>query len=404
MLAVVALMAVLCAWYAHATRRADEQDAVTAMVQPGHGSVYSEPLGAEWLDRILAKRLRRRIVGVELTDLYRPLDEVDLFKRLARLPHLRYLDIEPVLLPTVEPLLGDMRQLRTLRIYCRSKPDPQAVTLEAVGKIAQLERLSVSIWVASERDLEQLGRLTRLKSLALEVRDEIDAREGLAALGKLPQLERLSLKVWYVHRGDLAWLAGLANLKWLTIQSTNEFLEVAGTQGPDGPEGALVDFAALARLEALELTGVQVAAADLEPLAACPRLKSLSLSKTGVGDDGLARFAAMQSLEELAIDEPTLTVAGIESISALKKLRALHITQVTDEDDESLDQWSSFVLDDGQELAIPASALDRLRHALEALRQRHPGFLIDTDHDGFREREFPDAFQITPPSDWQRGS
>lgn len=278
-------------------------------------------------------------------------------------------------------MLGEMRQVRTLGVRCRTyKREDQLGMLAAVGKLAELERLYVSVSVAGRRDLDPLAGLTNLKSLMLEIHGWIEP-DGLAALGKLPRLEHLSLTTWQVSTVDLASLAGLTKLKSLRIQCT---------------PGGLTSLPGLPRLETLDLTQAPGGDAGLGRLADCPRLKSLCLAQTGVSAVGLAGLASVESLRELAIDEDTLTAEGLESLAALKSLKRLHITRVMEEYTDD-DVSCSIVLDDGQTLDVPSSSLDRLRQAIDSLRRAHPGIVIDTDYKGFEERAFQRLYELAPP-------
>ncbi|HJT33746.1 MAG TPA: hypothetical protein VJ783_16995 [Pirellulales bacterium] len=378
MLAGVALVAVVCAWFVNARQRAQEEDKLIARVQPSDGVVYLKGRGPAWLDLFGAGRLRRRIVGAYIRDVTRE-NEVEFLKRLAKSPQLRYLEVQPELIPEAEVVLGEMRQLRTLRMRCRMYD--QLAILAAVGKLAELERLGVSVSLAGPGDLDPLAGLTNLKALTLDVRSEIDPHDGLAALAKLPRLEHLLLTTWQVSTVDLASIAGLKKLKSLRIQCM---------------PGGLAPLPALPQLEALDLTQLPGGDADLGRLADCPRLKSLCLAQTGVSATGLASLASVESLRELAIDEDTLTAEGLESLAALKNLKRLHITHVMEEYTDN-DVSCSIVLDDGQPLVVPSSGLDRLRQAIDSLRRAHPGIVIDTDYQGFEEREFQRLFELAPP-------
>lgn len=383
MLAGVALVAVVCAWFVNARKWAKDEDELIAIVQPDYGVVYLKGQGPAWLDLFGADRLRRRVVGVYLRDFTRQVSDVELFKRLAKFPHLRYLGVHRVLKPDVDPVLGQMRQLRTLGIDCRMyNREKQLAALATVGKLTDLERLKVSVSLAGTGDLDPLGGLSNLKSLSLEIHGGIDPHDGLSLLGKLPRLEHLSLTTWQISSVDLACLASLTNLKSLMIHCT--------------PGGA-APLPVLPRLEALDLSYVPVGDADLARFADCPRLKSLCLSHSGISAAGLASLASVQSLRELAIDEDTLTAAGLESLTALKNLKSLHITHVMEEYTDDDDLSSAIVLDDGKKLDVPSSGLDRLRQVIDSLRQTHPGIVIDTDYKGFEERAFQRLFELAPP-------
>jgi len=120
MLIGVGLAAILCAWCAAARNRADESDAVIAGIG-GERRVYFERWGPKWLDVVGADRFRRRIVGalvwyVNDAKNHEKWNE-QFFKRLARLPSLRFLDIHlDGFTPGMAAALSDMRQLRMLNV------------------------------------------------------------------------------------------------------------------------------------------------------------------------------------------------------------------------------------------------------------------------------------------------
>lgn len=384
MLAGVALVAVVCAWFVDARKRPEEEDTVVALLKPDNGMVYLKGRGPAWLDLFGASRVRRYLVGAYVRRVPRQLSELELFKKLAGFPHLRYLDVQPYLLPEVEPVLAEMRQLRTLGIHCpvwMHNREYKLATLVAVSRLTELERLKVSVSVAGMGDLDPLARLTNLKSLALEVRDDVRAHDGLAAIGKLIQLEQLSLTTRQSTSVDLACLARLTNLKALVIQCT--------------PGGA-APLAALPRLEALDLSYVPVADADVSRLAASARLKTLCLGHSGISAAGLAGLASVPSLTELALDEDTLTLEGLEALAALKSLKSLHVTHLR-EDLTDYDDLDELVLDGGESLEIRSSGLERLREAIDRLRRANPGIVIDTDFEGCEEREFRRMIDLEPP-------
>lgn len=131
----------------------------------------------------------------------------------------------------------------------------------------------------------------------------------------------------------------------------------------------------LPRLEMVDLPGRTLGDDDLDELARFLGLKSLDLSMSSVSDAGLARLAMLESLEELAIDEFMATEAGFESLVALKRLKAIHIAGPAD--DWTVDRLDELPLSDG---------IDR---ALAALRQSHPGIVIDARYREFKEKTDP---------------
>lgn len=364
MLAAITLVAALCAWYVTAQDRARQQGAVLASIG-GDDNVYSERFGPKWLDFFGADPLRRRIVAAvvhpgQMND--------DVFKQLARLHSLRLLDITPHLYqqpfeftPSMAASLGEMRQLRALNV---STVDfgfdhPRAAT-----------------------------------------------RECLAAIGKLTQLKRLRLQIWEESNDDLKHLAGLTNLKMLTLEifPHTPFGNLKEAEGEEESR-TLARLPVLPKLEMLDLQEEEIGDEDLGRLASFPRLKSLNLSVTYISEAGLEKLAAVESLEEIAIDEIIATAAGFKALANIKRLKTVHIStsEGFDESDEeklmrraelfepdpAANEEPTLVklaLDNGGQLAVLSFEADGLRRAIEALRQTHPGIVIDTAYGEFAKK------------------
>lgn len=351
MFAGMALVGAICAWCIAARNRAHEQDTVTEWL----GSdlwVHFERWGPKWLNLVGADRYRRRMVAA-MVDFrkagYETEKHAQSFRRLARLSSLRFLEVAAdfhddsvAAVPGMASPLGDMHQLRILIINCACdwSDEPRKNTV----------------------------------------------REWLVAVGKLGQLERLSLCIGEQSADDLAHIVGLKNLKTLAL-SVRRSDTGAGGDGNDA-EGrpqisALSRLPFLPRLEQLELVDSAVDDDDLEGLAGFPRLKTLDLTGTSITDAGLAKLAAIDSLEELDVDEEIATAVGFESLAALKHLRLVHIA-AWPYDDANAD-LTPLSLDDGQKLGIPSSEFQGTRRAVQALRQSHPEMIIDAGHE-FRAR------------------
>jgi hypothetical protein len=407
MLLTVGLLAAICAWVAAARVRADKQDALIAWVRANRGSVYVNRCGPVWFDQVGADRYRRRIVGAELKIKVAEDAEKERFKQLAKLRGLHFLDITfPALGTGMPAALREMRCLRTLRVDCgASKWDDSDSTIQecvaALGSLRSLERLCFAGWFEMGNDgAAELARLENLKSLTIDVNfanDEQRARECLAAVGKLTQVEQLSLTGWPVRRDDLTLIGTLTNLRSLTIDS----IEVAGnehqSEGHIGEPSALAHFPVLPRLESLCLREPRIGDQDLDRLAVLPRLKSLCLAFTNVSDAGLRKLAALHSLEVLTIDEGAATAEGLDALVSLRGLREIHLAQPQN---YQADRSASLPLDDGEEMAVLPSELDGARRALKALRQTHPEIVIDTDDACFYGSEW--EWTGRPTSPWDR--
>jgi hypothetical protein len=343
MLIAVGLLGGLFAWFAGARKRAHEQDAVIARVQAGNGTVYVERWGPKWLDLIGADPLRRRIVGAHLTINDGTEQDEELFRRLARLPGVEYLDLTcDTFTPHIAAALGDMQRLHTLGIDYRYD-DEEAL--------------------------------------------EGASRDCLAAIAKLTQLERLGLfGSLQLDEQNIEHLRGLANLKTLALGVYY-----------------VADMPVLPRLESLYLgDAAGFTDDDLDRVALLPRLRSLSVEWTAVGDAGLVKLAPLETLEELTISDDVATTTGLETLLSQRHLRAIHIINSAF---GKTDRTASLVLDNGRKMAVLPSELDGMRRALQALRQAHPGIVIDAvdpflDANDFNTRtrkfEIPWDFRDTP--------
>ncbi|HVC98985.1 MAG TPA: hypothetical protein VND64_35300 [Pirellulales bacterium] len=375
MLAAVGLVAVGCAWLANARNRAEKQDALIDLLggeesfANSHYFYHVERWGPKWLDLVGADRLRRSIVGasVEAADA----DIEDLFKRLAPLPDLRFLDMASsfsyaggrpqlgVFSRAMGEALGSMRQLRMLNVECERVYGHISTydfheCMTAVGKLTQIELLGIHIWEENIDDLSCLDKLTRLKRLKLSV---------------IPFANR---ERWDADQAAVREAAGNEHEK------------------RDEPR-TLARLPPLPRLEFLNLHEWELGDEYLDRLAGFPRLKSLDLSWTTVSAEGLAKLAPMDSLEELAINEDVATSTGFEALIGLKRLKALHVcpgewyTGESEEDNgtDLAGTTTVFTLDDGSELVVLSGEFDGLRRALAALRQSHPGIVIDAAYEEF---------------------
>lgn len=373
MLVGVAIIAALCTRFVVARDRANKQD---AFIESAHiyedetpvdwsgieeDQIYVERRSPKWLSVVGADRFCRHIVGLRFATLYNNNDaehNLELFKQLAHLPSLRFLEIEPdarpyqprEFAPNMAAILSEMRQLRMLDLDCRGD------------------------YFSRHRDDYQQSTLNC-------------AHAYLEAVGKLTGLKRLRLRLWASCASDLARLSELKNLKMLVLDITpidEQINSGANISDRNVATHMLANFPVLPKLEQLDLNNSSVGDEDVGRLSGFKRLKSLNLSMTLVTDAGLARLAPLTSLEELAIDQRMVTSKGFEALARLDRLRAVHIDEYSDFDGTGSTAW--LPLDNGGQLAVPHSEVESQLRALEMLRQTHPGIVIDADYDGFESR------------------
>lgn len=77
----------------------------------------------------------------------------------------------------------------------------------------------------------------------------------------------------------------------------------------------------------LDLTGAQVSAAGLAPVAQLKNLERLHLEKSSVADDALVHLAALPRLQYLNLYGTAVTDAGLEHLKSLKRLKKLYLWQ-----------------------------------------------------------------------------
>lgn len=362
MLAGTAVAAALCAWFITARDRAKIQDPLIAT----RGYVWVKRSGPDWLELVGADRFRRRIVGMLVgtnwVDDGRELNVEATLKRLRQLPDLQYFFFEPSTLTVAEgdelaTLLGDLRQLRVLTIGLDGIEDSDEIR---------------------------------------GVREEHFWRECLAAIGKMSKLEALRIEGRPPLASHLAPLAGLTNLKSLSM----EWTPFDPTE-PESKTPLLSHLPALPALETLDLNSSEVGDSDLPYLRAFPRLRSLNLMNTRVTDLGLTHLASLEALEDIAICDGAVSLAGLRAVRNINRLNRLHLDRYS-----GSAEFSALELDDDCVTSVPTSDFENCVEALKALRQSHPGIVIDSDSGALNwpwpDDAMPPKYEIIPGTrrDW----
>jgi hypothetical protein len=241
-------------------------------------------------------------------------------------PELVDLDVAPgSVAPEAWPMLVRAPRLRRLRI------EGGEVPAAAIGRLAQLESLSLAFSELPEDIVEQLRALRSLRSLDLSGTALTD--DAASAL-ELPLLEELRARVTalgdrtalalmtspLVHASfarsaltdvGLAALVRIVTLWHLEIQHSQ--VSAAGlTIIPDHPT-----------LEALSVDLAGVPAELVRSLGRAPAL--VSLVAWGAGAEHLAALNACRTLTRLALPDVTLTADRVEAIGALGALRVLDL-------------------------------------------------------------------------------
>jgi hypothetical protein len=294
-----------------------------------------------------------------------------------------------------------------------------------------------------------VGNASQLRVLRIEDAYSDDAailQKNFEAVGQLTRLEELHLG-GITDGGNLSHLAGLTRLKSVSVSFESGAEEESSEDETYQRAPWLERLPALPRLEALDIStwGLMIDVQDIRRLADLPRLKSLNFYGAELTDAAVAELASLNSLEELAIGADLATPTCLQSLAALKRLKALYIERYAHVDDDTLgalplqgtfeakekagegmsesewrvwgalqnlkeslsegpssfdksDRLTTVALDHGDQIFALQSEVDSLRQALDALRQAHPGIVIDSDPKWFE----PNRGEMPQKFPWER--
>jgi hypothetical protein len=395
MLAGMGLLAASCAWFAAARDRASLQDEIIKELAWHNPGVAVERWGPQWFDLFGVDRFRRRIVVARVHANIRGMDAAQveaLLPRLAGLHELQSLDLDlNQLTHGVPAALSQLPQLKNLRIHAvwpaAGSEQISHQCLLAISKMAQLERLELSGMMIKSESLACLGELASLRSLAFAAAKRPDGDTPLlSCVPPLPRLESLELHGVMVERESLASFGELANLRSLAI---------LGAKTPGDEEPLLSSLPPLPRVDTLDLNSSQLCGQDLHRLAALPRLKSLSLGGASFRGDALSELSHLEFVEEVQIgnyrnDEVDLA-AQLEALPRMDRLRVVHISFLDDEQHSPGVSYERVLkLDHGDSLTVWYGDVERVRRALDALREAKPGIVVDAGRNDLKWYDWPD--------------
>jgi hypothetical protein len=223
--------------------------------------------------------------------------------------------VEPI--PTSRPTSSTTAARRTEASTTNSstppptKPTAPTGPIEICGQVVEPTKRSLECGGGTtDADLENLGLLTKLDSLAVHWAPVTDA--GIRGIPGLTELTWLSLHATKVTDAGMPYLANLTKL---------ETLSVVGAGITD--EGA-AHLAKLTELRRLDLHGSKITDGGLRSLASLTKLESLNLGISDVTDVGLAELAGMRDLERLNLRYTKVTDAGIDHLAGLPRLTSIN--------------------------------------------------------------------------------
>jgi hypothetical protein len=350
MLAVTGLLAASFAWFAAARERASLQDELIKELAWLEPSVAVERWGPQWFDLFGVDRFRRRIIAARVDVDRGGMDAAYvemLLQRLSGLHELQSLDLHlSQLTPGVPAALSQLPQLKNLKIRAGSP---------AAGG-------------------EQLSH------------------QCLLAIGKMARLERLELSGMMIKSESLTCIGGLAKLRSLAIM---------GAETPNGEEPLLSSLPPMPRLASLNLSYSQLQEHDLLRITTLPRLTSLSLAGAVISADGWAELSQLDFLEELEIgnseDDDVGLAAKLESLIALSRLRTCRMRHVAlrelllSQQIPSAHLGNAYLkLENGDGLIVWDRDVERVRRALDTLREGKPGIVVDAGWNDLKWWDWPE--------------
>ncbi len=263
-------------------------------------------------------------------------------KALAKLTNLQKLYLESNCDVTDEGLesLKGLTKLRELWLTGFGKP--VGAGFVHLAELKQLERLSLLMSSYTDEHVMHLKGLTSLKHITLSSNKMTD--EGLAALAGMKQLESVSLPTTikgtgFQHLKDIPTL--------LELDLKNYRLTDAGMEGLKGwkhlqkltlpntiTDAGIAKLEDLPALESLTITeNKKFKGASFASLnKAAPNLRTIVVSKTGVGNDALPELLKFQALRELYIRETAIDAKGLPDLSRFTHLRVMSPPQLADKD------------------------------------------------------------------------
>ncbi|MHC4316131.1 MAG: leucine-rich repeat domain-containing protein, partial [Planctomycetota bacterium] len=240
---------------------------------------------------------------------------------LANLPRLERLSLwgSPLTDMHVRYLEG-LTGLRSLTLWGGNAPFTDA-TLATVGKLASLEEFHL---IMVQPDFTDVGieRLRGLKNLKKIEYTGVSVFKingaGMRHLGSLPSLETLK-GVWLFSDG-LEALSSCRNLKCLNVRLGRLGERWGGSPADVG------HLAVLGSLEELDVSGRGLLDEDLARLASLSRLKRLSVWTGEITERGWASIGELGQLESLNMSAGEITDHSLASVGKLRKLEYLNIS------------------------------------------------------------------------------
>ena len=180
------------------------------------------------------------------------------------------------------------------------------------GLITEVSLIGTS---ATDSDLEQLGKLTRLSSLRLNETNVSDA--GMKTVGTLANLTNLDLRGCSINNKSMKAIEG--------ADETQSFASIGESGATSVDDDGMTSVGKLTSLKALLLDHLWISEVGLTELAPLKNLEELYLAKTLIDDASLGVLTQHPKLKKLRISQTQISDAGLESLTGLTNLTDLDL-------------------------------------------------------------------------------
>lgn len=256
--------------------------------------------------------------------------------RLADLPDLENLTMST--LPITDrgmDLLGSLPKLRQLLLSGIGLTEKSLVP---ISRWTSIEDLSLSQTEFTDSGVEPLAKLTQLRSLRANNLTMTAAQTDVFRM--LPAFETLWLQKEKLNDSTLANVAKLPHLKAFSVtfaidsKITSEGarllaekrdLVLVNLGGTPVKNTGLAHLCRLLELEHLCLDMTQITDDGLSSLTALRKLKSLWLGNNRISDRGFAVLQSLKTLETLLLNDTDVTDAGLKHLTGLSLLKTLNL-------------------------------------------------------------------------------
>jgi beta-lactamase regulating signal transducer with metallopeptidase domain/Leucine-rich repeat (LRR) protein len=329
----------------------DEVNA-TPVVEADGGDVQSSTVGSKWSDeeRAIIEQIESHGGRVFLVEKQQPnypsvpyanalLDaawkgSVDDLKRLSAFKRLRQLHLQADRVKPEELVeLRSIPQLERLMVV-----DCPAAGFKTLGELVQLTSLTIHANRSglSTAELQGLSRLVKLWNLNLVAKQLPEG--GLSVIANFAQLKKLSLMASENSATDAAWLAPLINLEELFVSGLT-LSDKAGQRLGELPRLETLTLnqtkiGELAFTRCVKNTGLRIlwvmndglSPSSISAIGELTNLSILELSDAGVTDAEIANWSGLKSLRLLSLPKSKIGDAGLTSLAQLTDLRSLSLT------------------------------------------------------------------------------